>query len=58
MENEYFNKGLVGGNAIITTGLWASKVSKITHDKSSFGTFTVTTIQGKKQKSLSMKSNV
>jgi len=47
MENEYFNKGLVGGNAIITTGLWASKVSEITHDKSSFGTFTVTTIQGK-----------
>jgi hypothetical protein len=50
MEHEYTLKSLVGGSAIITSGLWASKVSQSTRDLSGYGTFTTTTIQGKHNK--------
>lgn len=46
-DPDYFHKDLIGGYAIITAGLWASKVSATTTDGSGLGTFTITTIQGK-----------
>lgn len=46
----YFNKNLIGGSAILTFGLWSSKVSISPSDESGHGIFSVTTIQGKGQK--------
>jgi len=43
----YFQKSLVGGSAILTFGLWSSKVINSFSDPSRNGTYTVTTIQGK-----------
>jgi hypothetical protein len=49
----YIHKSLVGGAAILTFGLWSSKVSSTFHDESGFGSYTVTTIQGKGKKCVS-----
>jgi len=49
-EKEYINKTLIGGSALLTFGLWASKVSHYTQDNSGFGTFLITTIQGRGDK--------
>jgi hypothetical protein len=46
----YLHKHLMGGVAILTLGLWPSKVSTVLKDESGFGTFTITTIQGKRKK--------
>jgi hypothetical protein len=40
----------------LTFGLWASKVSSISYDLSGFGSFTITTIQGKGNKYISFIS--
>ena len=50
------NKNLVGGSAILTFGLWASKVSSAPIDNSGFGTFSITPIQGKGGKHVSFIS--
>jgi len=47
---------LVGGNAILTFGQWATKQSHFFPDSSGFGSFTVTTIQGKNNKKVSFIS--
>lgn len=39
---------LVGGNAILTFNLWASKVTNTYQDPRGHGTYTTTTLQGKK----------
>jgi hypothetical protein len=53
-KNEYyFNKQLVGGAAILTLGMWASKVHSSFSDPSGFGSFTIITIQGKGHKNVS-----
>jgi hypothetical protein len=49
----YLHKSLVGGAAILTFGLWSAKVSNTFHDESRFGSYTVTTIQGKGKKYVS-----
>ena len=54
--SEYLHKSLVGGNAILTFGQWATKVSHFFPDASGFGSFTVTTIQGKNNKKVSFIS--
>ncbi len=55
-NSQYFNKPIVGGAAIQTFGQWASKIQQSFSDSSGFGTFTVTTIQGKGKKHLSIIS--
>jgi hypothetical protein len=50
------NKHLVGGSAILTFGLWSSKVSNSPIDKSGHGIFSITTIQGKGKRCLSFLS--
>jgi hypothetical protein len=52
----YINKHLVGGSAILTFGLWASKVSISPTDDSGHGVFSITTIQGKGNKHISFIS--
>jgi len=52
-SREYFIKQLIGGTAIITTGIWSTKVSYVQGDDSEFGSFTITTLQGKNQKRIS-----
>jgi hypothetical protein len=52
----FVKKNLVGGSAVITCGLWASEVSSASHDESGFGTFSITTIQGKYNKKISFIS--
>jgi hypothetical protein len=47
-EKEYSNSSLVGGAAFITLGLWSSKVCHMESDHSGHGTYTITTLQGKK----------
>jgi hypothetical protein len=49
----YLHKSLTGGAAILTFCLWSSKVSNTFHDESRFGSYTVTTIQGKGKKYVS-----
>jgi len=56
LEREYYNKSLVGGAAILTFGLWASKVSQSTQDESGNGTFTIASIQGRRNKTISFIS--
>jgi len=46
-DPHHLNNHLVGGAAIMTFGLWASKVSKSSSDSSGYGSFTTTNIQGK-----------
>jgi hypothetical protein len=43
----YINKHLIGGTAILSFGLWASKGVPSIQDNSGYGTFSITTIQGK-----------
>jgi hypothetical protein len=52
----YLNKHLVAGTAILSFGLWASKVIPGPQDDSGYGTFSVTTIQGKGGKHVSFIS--
>lgn len=52
----YINNILVGSAAILTFGLWSSKISQSFSDNSGMGTFSVTTIQGKDQKLISFIS--
>jgi len=52
----YMNKHLVGGSAILTFGLWASKISISPIDDSGHGAFSITTIQGKGNKHISFIS--
>jgi len=49
----YLHTNLIGGAAILTFGLWSSKVSNTFHDESGFGSYTVTTIKGKDKKYVS-----
>jgi hypothetical protein len=56
LEPQFANKNLVGGSAIITGGLWASKVSSASQDTSGFGTFSITTMQGKYNRGISFIS--
>ncbi len=49
-EREYSSSQLVGGTAIITFGLWFSKVCHSEADNSGLGTFSITTLQGKREK--------
>jgi len=53
-SREYFNKQLIGGTAITTTGIWSTKVSSVQGDDSRFGSFTITALQGKNQKGNSL----
>lgn len=46
----YFHKNLIGGSAILTFGLWASKISTSFADDSGQGIFSVSTLQGKGKK--------
>jgi hypothetical protein len=46
-DPEHIKKSLVGGTALLTFGLWSTKVSHYSHDPSGHGTFSITTIQGK-----------
>jgi len=43
-DPHYFNKHLVGSAAILSCGLWVSKVSQLIQDQSGYGTFAVTTL--------------
>jgi hypothetical protein len=52
----YLNKHLVAGTVILSFGLWASKVIPGPQDDSGYGTFSVTTIQGKGGKHVSFIS--
>jgi hypothetical protein len=52
----YINNNLLGSAAILTFGLWSSKISQSFSDNSGMGTFSVTTIQGKDQKLISFIS--
>jgi hypothetical protein len=45
LDKLYFNKQLIGGSAILTFGLWSSKVSHSSYDDSGMGTFCTTTIK-------------
>jgi hypothetical protein len=56
LEPQFANKNLVGWLANLTGGLWASKVSSASQDTSGFGTFSITTIQGKDNKRISFIS--
>jgi hypothetical protein len=50
-EKEYlFDPHLIGGNTLLTFGIWASKVSSIDMDTSGQGVYTSTTIMGKNKK--------
>jgi hypothetical protein len=49
----YLNKHLIGGSAILTFGLWASKVSSLSNDTSGHGSFSITMIQGNDNKFVS-----
>ncbi len=44
LDREYINSSLVGGAAIITSGIWATQITETVHDKSGYGIFTSTTI--------------
>jgi hypothetical protein len=55
-EKEYSNLSLVGGAAFITLGLWSSKVCHMESDHSGHDTYTITTLQGKKDKKISFIS--
>jgi len=52
LEPGFANKSLVGGSAILTFGLWASKVHSSSHDLSGYGSYSITTIQGKHNKEI------
>jgi len=52
----YRKSSLIGGSAILIFGLWSSKISTSPQDESGLGTFTITTIQGKKNKNISFIS--
>jgi len=52
----YINKHLVGGSATLAFGPWASKVSFTPIDESGFGTFSITSMQGKGRKHVSFIS--
>jgi hypothetical protein len=53
LDINYFHKQLVGGTTIITSGIWATKVSSYYGDKSGFGSYSVTTLQGKNKRKIS-----
>jgi hypothetical protein len=53
LDINYFHKQLVGGTAIITSGIWATKVSSYYGNKSGFGSYSVTTLQGKNKRKIS-----
>jgi hypothetical protein len=54
LEKQYIDKSLIGGSAILTFGLWASKVSSSTHDLSGNRSYSMTTIQGKLNKKITL----
>lgn len=56
LEQKYFHKNIVGGTAILTFGLWSSKVTHYPHDLSDFGSYLYTTIQGKGNKKITFTS--
>jgi hypothetical protein len=56
LPNEYANQSLIGGAALLTMELWASKVSHSFSDPSGMGSFTVTTINGKHNRYISFIS--
>jgi hypothetical protein len=56
LHKEYINKSIVGGAAILSFSLWASKVSQSWSDPSGMGTFTKTTISGKQNRKISFIS--
>jgi len=47
---------LIGGAAILTLGLWVSKVISVTHDNRGHGVFTATTLLGKNHQKLTFIS--
>lgn len=47
LEREYIGKNLVGGAAVLTLGIWTSKISHSMSDTSGMGTFSISTSQGK-----------
>jgi hypothetical protein len=54
-DKNYFQRPtLPGGAAILTFNHWASKVTDVSNDIRGHGTFTVTTIEGKNKKKLSI----
>jgi hypothetical protein len=54
LEPLYLHRHLIGGSAILTFGLWASKVAYSSQDPSGHGSYTITTIQGKNNKFVSL----
>jgi hypothetical protein len=52
-QQSYLATSIIGGTAILTFQSWASKVSQATNDESGFGTFSITTLQGKQNKKIS-----
>jgi hypothetical protein len=52
-KQSYLATSIVGGTAILSFQSWASRVSSATNDDSDFGTFSITTIQGKRNKKIS-----
>jgi hypothetical protein len=52
----YFHKNLIGGSAILTFRMWASKISTSFADDSGQGIFSVSTLQGKGKKFISFIS--
>lgn len=53
---EYTHKSMVGSSALLTFGLWASKISHLNQDPSSYGTYAITMVQGKNNKKVSFIS--
>jgi hypothetical protein len=53
LQQDYLKSSLVGGTAILTFGMWSSKVSSSSSDPSSFSSYSITTIQGPQNKSIS-----
>jgi len=47
---------MVGSSALLTFGLWASKISHLNQDPSSYGTYAITMVQGKNNKKVSFIS--
>jgi hypothetical protein len=56
LHKDYINKSIVGEAAIISLGLWASKVTHSWSDPSGMGSYSITTITGKHNKMISFIS--
>ncbi len=54
-QNEYHNRyNLTGGMAIVTTDQWVSKVCYTQQDPRGHGTYTITTLQGRNSRKISI----